>query len=186
MIAAAASSVQFLPPSVLPSSSSLLVGAFPAPLLDSLHQLVQLADLLVAHLVHRPLGQHLPLPAVPFQLLAVFLPLGQEADNVQRILDVPVPPELRFEVHVANEAFLGDQLLPMGAQEPPVQRDGRKESDRLCLLARSETASDGRGEQTRIWAHLTGSFFLWSGRSFGSFCFADERREVTFGRISIG
>src|SRR2546423_11102852 len=103
------------------STFNLFVCALPPPLLDRPHQFVHLPYLLIAQLVQKGRVELLLLPPIPFQLLPVLLPLRQEADNVQRVLDVLVPPELGFEVRVAKETSFGIEFLAVYAQQAAVQ-----------------------------------------------------------------
>ena len=101
----------------------LPVRLFPAPLLNRLHKLIHLPDLLVTHLLQEPRIKLVPFPAIAFELLPVLLPLRQEADDVQRVVDVFMAPELGFDVRVAEEALLGLELLAVDSEQAAVEGD---------------------------------------------------------------
>lgn len=70
------------------------------------------------------------LAAVPLALLLlleavkIHLPLGEEADDLQRVVDLGMPPELVADVGVTQALHLERELL-MGVEDAPVQRQGR-------------------------------------------------------------
>lgn len=111
-----------------PSFQLLIRTLLPSPL-NCLHQFIQLAKLLITHLVHRVLIQRLSFPTIPLKLLSILLPFRQEANYVKRVVDILVSPEFRFEVCVAEYTLFGTQLLPMGAEKTPVEWDRWEESE---------------------------------------------------------
>ena len=141
-------------------SFQLLIRTIPPPLLNSLHQFIQLSNLLITHLVHGTRIQDLPLPIIPLECLAIFLPFSQEADDMKRVLDILVSPEFSFQVCITEDALFGTQLCSMGAQETAVERDGWEKSEGWRPLARFEGSSGGRSKQTSIQAHDRCFYFL--------------------------
>lgn len=119
------------PDSIFRPSFQLLIRTFPSSFLDSLHQLIKLSYLLITHLVHRTLVQHLPLPIITLKFLTILLPFGQEANNMKWIVDILVSPEFSFEVGVPKDAVFGTQLCSMGPQKSTVEWDWWKESQWL-------------------------------------------------------
>ena len=82
---------------------NLFVDTVSASFVYGLHQLPHLANLLITHFVHKIHVQFLSPPVVSFKLLAILLPLGKKANDVQGVLDVFVSTELGLEIRVAED-----------------------------------------------------------------------------------
>ena len=87
------------------SSFQLLIRTFPPSFLNGLHQFIELSNLLITHLVHRSLVQYVPFPIIPLKFLTILLPFGQEANDVEWIVDVLVSSEFCFKVCVSEDAL---------------------------------------------------------------------------------
>lgn len=82
----------------------------------TLHHLVQLGNLVIAHLVELGGVEPLAAPGIALKLLRVQLPLGQEAHDVHGVVNGAVKPELALDVLVAQHAHRGRQSLPVRAE----------------------------------------------------------------------
>ena len=103
---------------------NLFVDAVSTSFVYRLHQFIHLANLLVTHLIHKIHVQLLTSPLISLKLLAILLPLGEKADDVQRILDVFVSAKLGLEVRVAKNPLFACQLLAVGAKKSTIQLNG--------------------------------------------------------------
>ena len=87
----------------------------------------------------------LKLAGALLELVEVGDPLADEADDLQRLVDLLVATELVLDVGVAERAHVGGQELAVAAQQAAVQRQRRDErggDEAEVVIARR----NGRGE----------------------------------------
>lgn len=77
---------------------------------------------------------------------------GRAFYQVSRVVDFAMSPELGLDVLVAEDPHLAGEVLPVAAQEPPVEGDRGQEGHGLGLEA--GVAAGRRGcEAGHGWAH---------------------------------
>ena len=77
------------------------------------------------HFINLRLIHLLPAPLVPLDLLRVHLPLGEEADDVSRVIDGTVGAEFGFDVLVAEQSHFAREMFAVRAEQATVEGNGR-------------------------------------------------------------
>jgi len=72
---------------------------------------------------------------------------------VHGIVDVAVRAELGTDVLVAEQALLGPELVPVRAEQAPVQRDGRQQRERRGAQRRGARRGVRRVQETGGGTH---------------------------------
>lgn len=141
--------------STMPLLKSSSFGIFSVlMLLNGLHQLIQLLDLLVAHLRQFPLVNLLTHPGFALNLLRIHLPFRKEANQVSRIIHVPMSSKLSLDILISEKPHFRGEEFPVGAQKPSVQRNRRQEGH--WLGPQAVLHGRGRCQLCEGLAHVSG------------------------------